>query len=488
MKNLCFFSRSALVYLYGSLDKHLRSKYNIIHIAYEEEEARILKRIFGVEPSIVLKEEMEKITQGELSKISLEEIDNFLLQNSDRDFNVSGVLSANRTSKYLTYEQNITLLKTYYLVWKSIFLQNDIDYLIHEPVALLMTQIAACFCKKVKATYVTHIRLMGESENSFNFSIVDGSIGTPLSLEKNYNLITKKDIEENKERIEKLIKNIREDNTTFYSKMKINGSIALKEQIYLRIRLYYSRVKKSIFPKNFNPIVDNIELFISKDNLLQKRVRNLKKYRQIVFEDLDTSKDYYYYPIHLEPEAVVIYWANNRYSHQIKLIENIAAQLPPNQFLYVKEHPLFFGYRDVQDYIRLKSIPNIKLLKTNTSGKEIIRYSKGVITINGTSGFEALMLNKQVIIFGNSFYKVSKRVHYLDNVFDLQKLLYSLRDVHYEDDEELYRFTLAYLRSLLLGFTDFYINMHQKLHINLDENAKIVANSFDKWINFIENE
>ena len=143
MKNLCFFSRSELVYLYGSLDKYLKNKYNIIHIVYDNEEAKLLKESSGVQHPIILKKEMEKISQEDLSKITLEEIDCFLLQNTDQIFNINGSLSANRTSQYLSYEQNITLLKTYYLVWKSIFSQNKIDYFIHEPVALLMTQIAA---------------------------------------------------------------------------------------------------------------------------------------------------------------------------------------------------------------------------------------------------------------------------------------------------------------------------------------------------------
>jgi len=137
---------------------------------------------------------------------------------------------------------------------------------------------------------------------------------------------------------------------------------------------------------------------------------------------------------------------------------------------------------------RLKAIPNVKLLKTSISGKQVICHCKGVITINGTGGFEALMMNKQVITLGYSFYQVCKRVYYLDDVFKLRELLYSLKNVHYEDDEELHHFTLAYLRSLLPGFIDFFSNMHQKLHINLDENAKTVANSLDKWISFITNE
>ena len=184
MKNLCFFSRSELTYLYGSLHKYLKNKYNLIHIAYDNEDAKLLKESFGIEHPIIFKKEMEKIAHEDISKITLEEIDNFILQNTDGNFNANGALAANRTSQFLSYEQNITLLKTYYLVWNSIFSQNKIDCFIHEPVALLMTQIAHCFCKKVKAIYATHIRLIGENKNSFDFSIVDGAMGTPFSLEK----------------------------------------------------------------------------------------------------------------------------------------------------------------------------------------------------------------------------------------------------------------------------------------------------------------
>ena len=486
-KNILFFSRCELAYLYGSLDKYLTDKYNFIHIAYSDDEYKVLCEKFQIKNVIHFKNELRKITEGELSKITLEEIDTFLLKNTFGNFNVNGALSANRTSQYLTYEENIKLIKIYYLLWKNIFLSYKIDYFIHEPVSLLMNQIAACFCNEYKVIYSTHILLTGEVDDSFFFTMVDSYNGEPTSLYKHYNTISLKELNDNKERIEIFLKKTRERLNVFFAQLS-SGKISLKEYCLLKLKSYYSTIKRTLSPLSFDPIIDNIDLFIYKNNFLNKRVRNLKAYREIIFEDLDTTKEYYYYPMHLEPEAVVLYWANNKYTNQIKLIENIASQLPPDTFLYVKDHPHSPGYRSVEDYKRLKAIPNVKLLKTSIPGKQVIHHCKGVITINGTGGFEALMLNKQVITFGNSFYKVCKRVHYLDNVFHLRKLLYSLREVQYEDDEELYRFTLAYLKNLLPGFTDFYSNMHKKLHINLDENAKTVANSLDKWITFISSD
>ena len=486
-KNILFFSRCELAYLYGNLDKYLTDKYNTIHIAYSDEEYKILCDNFQIKNIIHFKNELRKITDKELMKVNIEEIDSFLLETTLGNFNINGALLANRTSLYLTYKENLKLVKIYYFFWKNLFLSYKIDFFVHEPVSLLMNQFAACFCNKYKAIYSTHILLTGEVENHFSFTIVDGYNGMPTSLYKHYNTITSKELKDNKERIETFLEKTRKKLNILFAQLS-SGEISLKEYYLLNLKSRYSTIKKKLSPLSFDPIIDNIDLFIYKNNFLNKRVRNLKSYRGIIFEDLDTTKEYYYYPMHLEPEAVVLYWANNRYTNQIKLIENIASQLPPNTFLYVKDHPHLVGYRNVEDYKRLKAIPNVRLLKTSISGKQVIYHSKGVITINGTGGFEALLLNKQVITFGNSFYRVCKRVHYLDNVFDLRELLYSLKEVSYEDDEELYRFTLAYLKNLLPGFTNFFDNMQQKLHINLDENAKIVANSLDKWITFINSD
>lgn len=233
--------------------------------------------------------------------------------------------------------------------------------------------------------------------------------------------------------------------------------------------------------KDYKNYIDNIEFFIDKDNAFRKRLYNLRKYQEISFDFFDRSKKYYFYPLHLEPEAVVLYWGENLYTNQVKLIENIAAQLPPNTFLYVKDHPHYEGYRSVEDYKRIKQIPNVKLLHSKLPGKEIIKNSIGVITINGTSGFEALLLNKHVIIFGNAFYQCSERVKKIYNIRELKNVIYSLKDSNYEDDEELYIFIKAYLSAQKKGFTSFYGGTAKKLKINIEDNSTIIAEGFKNY-------
>ena len=77
-KSILFFSRCELAYLYGSLDKYLTDKYNFIYIAYSDDEYKVLCEKFQIKNVIHFKNELRKITEGELSKITLEEIDIFL--------------------------------------------------------------------------------------------------------------------------------------------------------------------------------------------------------------------------------------------------------------------------------------------------------------------------------------------------------------------------------------------------------------------------
>lgn len=80
IKNILFFSRCELTYLYGNVNKFLTCKYNTIHIAYSDEEYEILCENFRIENVIHFKNELKKITDEELSKINLEEIDTFFFR------------------------------------------------------------------------------------------------------------------------------------------------------------------------------------------------------------------------------------------------------------------------------------------------------------------------------------------------------------------------------------------------------------------------
>ena len=138
----------------------------------------------------------------------------------------------------------------------------------------------------------------------------------------------------------------------------------------------------------YDKYIDNIDHWELRRDLAGQKIVNLLQYRaQVRFDAFDPSVPYYFYPFQLEPEAGVHYQGHGLYMNQVKLIQNIAAQLPPGAVLYVKDHPHDHGYRAAIDYLRLNHVPNIRLLDSHIPAKQVIAGARGVMTITGTAGF-----------------------------------------------------------------------------------------------------
>ena len=71
---------------------------------------------------------------------------------------------------------------------------------------------------------------------------------------------------------------------------------------------------------------------------------------------LTKNEKYFYYPLHMEPEANLMI-NGTRGLNQIALIQKIAIQLPFEYKLYIKEHPTMVGWRLKSDYYKISKIP-----------------------------------------------------------------------------------------------------------------------------------
>lgn len=478
-KHLLFFSRNELVHLYGGVHKHLVSQFEITHVAYSLEEANILKNKYHINDVIIFKNKFkEHRIEIKLTNDFYQNLDNLFIKHTKGRFNLNSSLQSDRTFCKITYEESLFITSIYYKVWEEIFSFNKIDFFIHEATSLMLNHLACILCSEQGGVYTTHIMVQGELD--YNFIMLEYDDGVPSEMISIYNKLTNKDIEINKERIYQFLEKFRSSYEVFFDIMgvgKINFKFYLK---YLK-GFFKEQLIKFLKINKFDKINDSIELFLLNDLFHTKVLKNIFSYRRIKYDNYDPNQIFYFYPLHLEPEAVVLYWGDGLYSNQVKLIENIAAQLPVGVFLYVKDHPHLYGYREVNDYIKIQNIPNVKLLAPNIPGKKIVKDSKGVITLNGTAGFEALLLNKQVITFGATYYRISNKIFNVRNIRDFRDIIYNLRDVIYNDDLELYKFVLAYLNSQKHGFTNFYSNYAKDLGINLNTNMELVAEGLSRY-------
>lgn len=115
------------------------------------------------------------------------------------------------------------------------------------------------------------------------------------------------------------------------------------------------------------------------------------------------EEPYIYYPLHLNPEASTMILAPN-FVNQLTVVEALAKNIPLTHKLYVKEHPSMIGRRPHGFYETIKKYPNVRLISSAENSLNLTRYADLVTVITGTAGWEAILMGKPVLTFGESYY------------------------------------------------------------------------------------
>lgn len=464
---ICFFSRCNLTYLYGALDNALSSKYEMMHIAYSDLEYKVLTKDFNIpiERVVHFKRELRNYFDKDYSAYNYEELDERIIKATEGRFNLNLSIQVDRGLPYKTYEDSEKLIAALYEFWSDYFDKERPAIIFHEMVSLSINHLCAVAAKERNVLYTHEIQVHGLSDSNFILTNYWG--GKPKTFNSNNN--------ELKAAVEKFIFDFKNKKQA----VLCGGQFKNKSAIHY---LYPALKRRLAILKNKNrypSMEDYIENFLVNDNFIINKYKNLKLYKKIKWDEFDSSKKYYYYPFHLEPEAAVFYMGDGIYSNQIKLIENIAASLPANTYLYVKDHPHDIGYRSADDYLKLKQINNIKLIHAKESGYEILKNSQGIITINGSAGFEALLLDKPVYYFGNPYYENFNNTFRIRNIRDLQKQLLEKVEIKSNFENFMEFFSNSYKGNVSLFYT---MNFDDK------ENLNTITESFDSYLASLEKE
>ena len=142
------------------------------------------------------------------------------------------------------------------------------------------------------------------------------------------------------------------------------------------------------------------------------------------------SESYVYYPLHMNPEASTMILAPN-FVNQLNVIEALAKNIPMTHKLYVKEHPAILGRRPRGFYKAIKEYPNVRLISEAENSMKLARNADLVTVITGTSGWEAILMGRPVITFGDAFYTA---LGMSEKCSDFSELGAQIRRLIYEDD------------------------------------------------------
>lgn len=133
------------------------------------------------------------------------------------------------------------------------------------------------------------------------------------------------------------------------------------------------------------------------------------RYRELC-RPLPPSAPYVYLAMHYQPERTTSP-DGGRFSDQYAVAAVLAEALPGGWVLAVKEHPSQFKFvrngemaRFAGYYDNLAALPNVFLVPSESPSLGLLDGARGVATVTGAVGWEALVRGKPVFCFGTAWY------------------------------------------------------------------------------------
>jgi hypothetical protein len=135
------------------------------------------------------------------------------------------------------------------------------------------------------------------------------------------------------------------------------------------------------------------------------------------------GKPFVFFPLHTEPETA-LQGMSAEFMFQLEAIAAIARDLPAGVTLVVKEAYHALGRRPRDFHRQILSFKNVVLLDTMEFGLDVVKEAAVTATITGTAGYEAAILGKPVITFGqHNIYGFLDHVHVVSDLSDLRPIL-----------------------------------------------------------------
>lgn len=214
----------------------------------------------------------------------------------------------------------------------------------------------------------------------------------------------------------------------FYGDMGSLDSNSYKNEFFKKLfqPWRWQHIGKQILSNNFGysfklDRIDQLtELFFA-----FRRWKNSKFYKKVGLNSENLPSRFVYYPLHQEPEVSTLV-LGNEFVNQLETIEKLAKKFSKlNLPLVVKDHPAAFGLNRLKRLKAINEIDNVYFASLLIDSLDIIKKAEAVITITGTSAFEARLLgNKSFVlnqcIFSNNTFNITPQLK-LNDVFDFNE-------------------------------------------------------------------
>lgn len=223
-----------------------------------------------------------------------------------------------------------------------------------------------------------------------------------------------------------MMKTFKDDATNATAKYDSDSLFKIFKKIYSSLRYFWNQdiTAHNWKLKRSNPVIYPNSVGYMKFVLHYHYYRTKLLKPNKIFENPVEGEKYVYMPLHLIPESTTFTLAPF-YINELTIIEAVSKSLPAGWRLYVKEHQAMVGERGIEFYKKVKKIPNVRLVQLNyyRDPKPWIQNSQGVVTINGTTAYEAALLGKKSLVFGEVPFELIESITRVRSLEELPRLL-----------------------------------------------------------------
>ncbi len=162
-----------------------------------------------------------------------------------------------------------------------------------------------------------------------------------------------------------------------------------------------------------------------------QNTKDLSTEKRLLEKKPNLKAKYVIFFLNYSPENTICPMGGD-YAEQYLAIAQLAEALPNGWRLYVKEHPEQYNPswgaypylgREKGIYHYIDSLKSVTLIDETYDPFVLIQNAEFVATITGTVGWEAALRDKNVIIFGETWYELAPNVYKIDSVKTLKEIL-----------------------------------------------------------------
>tara|TARA_B100001540_G_C15769011_1_gene625420 strand:- start:164 stop:1684 length:1521 start_codon:yes stop_codon:yes gene_type:complete len=227
---------------------------------------------------------------------------------------------------------------------------------------------------------------------------------------------------------------------------------------------------KALFEYVFNSDNSNIDTHFSyfgrsKSRVIRKyfmyaiQTKLRKSFIDKNFESkIHSNEKFILFTLNQEPERSTLI-ATPYYTNQIEVIRHVAKSLPPGYKLYVKEHfsQILREWRKISYYKEILDIPNVRLYHPSADIEKLIQNSSLVISIGGTTPFQAPFYQKPSIIVADLGYAVLPSVIKLKSLEELPITIRNSLNLKVNSDDLDRYFSILEKNSFDFNFKEYEI-------------------------------